>query len=64
MRARQIYLYLLAGILSEPIFGLDWSSISFRNVKISSLKGAQSTQFNIRVNENYVKQIFFGAFYI
>ena len=22
--ARQIYLYLLAGILSEPIFGSDW----------------------------------------
>ena len=40
--ARQIYLYLLAGISSESIFGSDRSPICYWNIKILSLKGAQS----------------------
>ena len=32
----------LAGILSEPILDSDWSPISFQNIKIFSLKRAQS----------------------
>ena len=38
IRARQIYLYLLAGIFSEPIFSSDRSPIRFRNIQILSLK--------------------------
>ena len=44
----------LAGILSESIFDSDWSPIRFRNIKILSLKRAQSIQYISRLNENYV----------
>ena len=44
----------LAGILSESIFDSDWSPIRFRNIKILSLKRAQSIHYISRLNENYV----------
>ena len=56
--ARQIYLYLLAGTLSVPIFGSDWSPIRFRNIKVLSLKRAQSIEYISRLNKNYAKSIF------
>ena len=47
-------LIFLAGILFESIFDSDWSPIGFRNIKILSLKRAQSIQYISRLNENYV----------
>ena len=50
--ARQIYLYFLAGILSEPIFGSDWSLTRFRNIKLLSLK--KRNRFSILVGSTKI----------